>query len=756
MAGQNPSMVIRVAATIAELKANLAEGKSQIETTTASMAKMAASLSGEKLIQSAHNITAAVNQIGGASKLTDAEAARVNATLTRALEKYAALGKEAPAAMVALAEATKRVEAPTEGLSAKMVAVGTAIGTMAANALMALGRLALDGVRALASSIVDLVADGAKLAGLEQSFSALTASLGETSAVMLGAMRTGTRGLVADLDLMQAANKAVLLGLPVTSKELGDLAQTATVLGRAMGLTATTAFNDLITALGRSSPMILDNLGLTVKVGEANEAYAASLGKTAAQLTDAEKKTAFFNAAMEAARAKVASLGEAQLTLGERIQTAGVWWTNFRNDLSIGIARSTVLGAGLEALGNSIAAAFGGQSQSLVAAITAGVNKFAMFVVDAGMFLVEFGRTGVQVFNALMVPQKAVTAAMVYLVERFAAGIAVMAELAAKLPGVGGAFEGVAASARLAADTWGAMRVQASGALASSLELATGQGVVHGALDKVSSALVNMKAAMVAASMAQDVQITTGIQHAAVLESASFAAVKYAAAVDQVVPAIEAATAADEVYRSGLTFTTETVATLAKEVEHLAAVQASAAEAEAARRSARAANLSASGSFALADISIEQAIAGGGAARLKALEELFRLFPGRRPGGSGATGVGASDAAGWAQMQREQLEYLQLKKALASGVSGFANGVKNFSGGFAMVGERGPELVHLPRGSDVIPNSQLGGGSNITIAPVLHFHGPVLGSSLEFDAAVSGALLNVLKSGAISIPAGVG
>jgi TP901 family phage tail tape measure protein len=39
---------------------------------------------------------------------------------------------------------------------------------------------------------------------------------------------------------------------------------------------------------------------------------------------------------------------------------------------------------------------------------------------------------------------------------------------------------------------------------------------------------------------------------------------------------------------------------------------------------------------------------------------------------------------------------------LVSGiVPGFAGGVQNFSGGWAMVGERGAELVHLPTGSDV-------------------------------------------------------
>lgn len=44
----------------------------------------------------------------------------------------------------------------------------------------------------------------------------------------------------------------------------------------------------------------------------------------------------------------------------------------------------------------------------------------------------------------------------------------------------------------------------------------------------------------------------------------------------------------------------------------------------------------------------------------------------------------------------------------------FAGGVTNFSGGMALVGERGPELVQLPRGSSVMPNGA-GGGQTVTI-----------------------------------------
>lgn len=42
-------------------------------------------------------------------------------------------------------------------------------------------------------------------------------------------------------------------------------------------------------------------------------------------------------------------------------------------------------------------------------------------------------------------------------------------------------------------------------------------------------------------------------------------------------------------------------------------------------------------------------------------------------------------------------------------IRGFASGGTNLQGGLALVGERGPELVNLPSGSDVIPNHDLSG-----------------------------------------------
>ena len=71
-----------------------------------------------------------------------------------------------------------------------------------------------------------------------------------------------------------------------------DIARTK---AKNMGITTTQAYNDIVTGLGRGSAMILDNLGIVVNSTEANEEYAKSIGKTAAQLTDAEKKQALIN-----------------------------------------------------------------------------------------------------------------------------------------------------------------------------------------------------------------------------------------------------------------------------------------------------------------------------------------------------------------------------------------------------------------------------------------------------------------------------
>ena len=67
--------------------------------------------------------------------------------------------------------------------------------------------------------------------------------------------------------------------------------------------------NSIALGLKRGSPMILDNLGLVIKIGDANEAFAKSLGKSVAELTAEEKQMALLNATMDAGQRLVEQVG---------------------------------------------------------------------------------------------------------------------------------------------------------------------------------------------------------------------------------------------------------------------------------------------------------------------------------------------------------------------------------------------------------------------------------------------------------------
>jgi len=113
--------------------------------------------------------------------------------------------------------------------------------------------------------------------------------------------RESTLGFVADSDLAQQALTANSLGAAKSSKEFGELAGAGAKLGLALQGDARKGVEDLTLAISRQSPMILDNLGISLKLSEAHDKYAKRLGKSTSELTDNEKAEAFRKEAIEAA-----------------------------------------------------------------------------------------------------------------------------------------------------------------------------------------------------------------------------------------------------------------------------------------------------------------------------------------------------------------------------------------------------------------------------------------------------------------------
>lgn len=161
--------------------------------------------------------------------------------------------------------------------------------------------------------------------------------------------RDATLGLVDDMTLMTSANQAVRLGVVKNEEEFAKLTEIATKLALSTGQDATKGVQDLTTALARQSPQILDNLGLQVDVNKANADYAASLGKSASALTEAEKKQAFVNAALaegeKAANAFNLEVDSGALTI-QQFKTSLINFTNEAASAFTGFLASASEGLG--------------------------------------------------------------------------------------------------------------------------------------------------------------------------------------------------------------------------------------------------------------------------------------------------------------------------------------------------------------------------------------------------------------------------
>ena len=153
-----------------------------------------------------------------------------------------------------------------------------------------------------------LAKQAAKLESLRKGFDNLTGSAFKSNKMMTS-LKIATNGTMSEMDLMTQANNAMTLGITSSSDEMAEMFDMSQRLGRSLGVDTVKSIEALIVGLGRQSVKRLDDIGIVVKSNEAYQKHAAILEKTASQLTDTEKRQAFFNAALESARKKMKNLG---------------------------------------------------------------------------------------------------------------------------------------------------------------------------------------------------------------------------------------------------------------------------------------------------------------------------------------------------------------------------------------------------------------------------------------------------------------
>jgi len=175
--------------------------------------------------------------------------------------------------------------------------LSSVMNSITTGAMERIGHKVTELVQRLPQMAVEMVKLGAEVQRQEFALDSMAQTFGTTGDAIVSAIQGASNFTIDSMTAMQAANRAMLLDVAKAPDEFERLTKVAVRLGRVMGLDATQSINDFVTAAGRQSIMIADNLGLTIKVGDANIAYAEKLGRTAESLTKAEQKQAFLTKA---------------------------------------------------------------------------------------------------------------------------------------------------------------------------------------------------------------------------------------------------------------------------------------------------------------------------------------------------------------------------------------------------------------------------------------------------------------------------
>lgn len=161
------------------------------------------------------------------------------------------------------------------------------------------GAAAVSGLYELAGAMDELARRGAIFQQIGSVLGDYAASIGSSADAMVSAAKRASAGTISEFELILQANRAIQFEVAKTPEAFAKLIELSTALGRAQGIADTQALDYLVSGLSRESRLLLDNLGLIIDLDKATGTYAESIGKTADQLTSAERKQALLNAAFE-------------------------------------------------------------------------------------------------------------------------------------------------------------------------------------------------------------------------------------------------------------------------------------------------------------------------------------------------------------------------------------------------------------------------------------------------------------------------
>lgn len=206
-------------------------------------------------------------------------------------------------------------------------------GVLLGNLLTKGAELFGEKVREFKDSIAELINGGLEMA--EQADGVTRAFNNLNQEGLLDNLRKATKGTVNDVQLMTAAVKANDFRIPL--EDLGKYLEFAQLKAQQTGQSVDYMTDSIVTGLGRKSPLILDNLGISAAEISEKTKETGDFMKAVAEIVDtqlAEAGETYISAADRAAQ-KTVELQNAQKALGDEILPLKEQWDDAYADMQL-------------------------------------------------------------------------------------------------------------------------------------------------------------------------------------------------------------------------------------------------------------------------------------------------------------------------------------------------------------------------------------------------------------------------------------
>jgi len=158
------------------------------------------------------------------------------------------------------------------------------------------------------SAAFGVLSRNAAVQQLETSLTNIGIAAGKNLPQVASNLKDITGGAISTEAALRATAIATTSGF--STKQLQDLTKVATGASIALGRNLPDALDRLVRGTAKLEPEILDELGIIVRLDQATREYAASLGKTASELTQFERQQAFLNATIDQGLSKYEKIAQ--------------------------------------------------------------------------------------------------------------------------------------------------------------------------------------------------------------------------------------------------------------------------------------------------------------------------------------------------------------------------------------------------------------------------------------------------------------